>query len=201
MYINLETLEYPVSERDIRAQNPNTSYPASFPVPEGYAYVFPSPVPPFNQYLQYAKETTPELTDLGHYEQRWEVLDLDQSTIDASILNLKTEKNSQINADRLAANFTTFIHQGKEIACDQLSRSDIDGTNGFVSLYGSLPPGWPGGWKAVDNTYVVISTVADWKGLYSSMFAAGNANFAKAQTLKAQLALAQTAEEIQSIIW
>ena len=107
-------------------------------------------------------------------------------------------------AARLAANFSTFPHAGKVIACDQLSRSDIDGTNGFVSfvsLYGTLPPDWPGGWKATDNTYVPISSVAEWKAFYSSMFAAGNANFAKAQTLKEQLEAATTPEEVHSITW
>lgn len=114
---------------------------------------------------------------------------------------LKAAKNAEINAARLAANFTTFAHAGKTIACDQLSRSDIDGTNGFVSLYGALPPGWPGGWKAVDNTYVTIATVDAWKSFYASLFAAGNNNFAKAQTLKATLAAATTAEQIAAVQW
>lgn len=114
---------------------------------------------------------------------------------------LKAAKNEEINAARLAANFSTFQHAGKAIACDQLSRSDIDGTNGFVALYGALPPGWPGGWKAVDNTYVAIATVADWKAFYTSMFAAGNANFAHAQALKALLAAATTAADIAAIQW
>lgn len=114
---------------------------------------------------------------------------------------LKREKNAEINAARLTANFSTFTHAGKAIACDQLSRSDIDGTNGLVALYGSLPPGWPGGWKAVDNTYVAIATVADWKAFYASMFAAGNANFAHAQALKTQLDAATTAEQVAAIVW
>lgn len=114
---------------------------------------------------------------------------------------LKAAKNEEINAARLAANFSTFTHAGKAIACDQLSRSDIDGTNGFVALYGALPPGWPGGWKAVDNTYVAIATVADWKAFYASMFAAGNANFARAQALKGLLAAADTAEAVAAIRW
>ena len=114
---------------------------------------------------------------------------------------LISAKNAEINAARLAANFSTFTHAGKAIACDQLSRSDIDGTNGFVALYGSLPPGWPGGWKAVDNSYVPIADVAAWKAFYSSMFAAGNANFAKAQALKAQLDAATTAEQVAAIVW
>lgn len=114
---------------------------------------------------------------------------------------LKAKKNAEINEARLAANFSTFTHTGKAIACDQLSRSDIDGTNGYVSLYGELPAGWPGGWKAVDNTYVPITTVDEWKAFYASMFAAGSANFAKAQALKAQIADATTAEQVAAITW
>lgn len=114
---------------------------------------------------------------------------------------LKSAKNAEINAARLAANFSTFTHSGKTFACDQLSRSDIDCTNGFVSLYGSMPPGWPGGWKAVDNTYTPITTVNDWKAFYASLFAAGNANFAHAQALKAALSNATTAEQVAAIQW
>lgn len=117
------------------------------------------------------------------------------------LAELKAAKNAEINAARLAANFSTFTHAGKQIACDQLSRSDIDGTNGFVSLYGAMPPGWPGGWKAVDNTYVAIADVAAWMAFYASMFAAGNANFAKAQALKTQLDAATTAEQVAAIAW
>lgn len=114
---------------------------------------------------------------------------------------LKSAKNAGINAARLEANFSTFTHSGKTFACDQLSRSDIDGTNGFVSLYGSMPPGWTGGWKAVDNTYTPIATVNDWKAFYASLFAAGNANFAHAQALKAALSNATTAEQVAAIHW
>lgn len=114
---------------------------------------------------------------------------------------LKVQKNDEINSARLKANFTSFTHAGKAVACDELSRSDIDGTNGYVSLNGAMPPGWPGGWKAVDNTYIPIATVADWKAFYLSLFAAGNANFAKAQSLKATLASATTAAQISAIVW
>jgi len=120
-----------------------------------------------------------------------------------SIETLKASKNDEINAARLKANFTTFTHAGKQIACDELSRSDIDGMNGYVSLNGAMPPGWAsiGGWKAVDNTHVIIPDIAAWKAFYLSMFAAGNANFAKAQSLKAALASATTAEQINAIVW
>lgn len=128
----------------------------------------------------------------------WQLAD-ELPTVD--LAPLKSAKNEEINAARLAANFSTFEHAGKRIACDQLSRSDIDGTNGYVALYGDLPAGWPGGWKAVDNSYVQIEDVAAWKAFYGSMFAAGNANFAHAQALKAALANAGTPEEIEAINW
>lgn len=127
-------------------------------------------------------------------------VDLEQELIE-KIIKAKKDKNEEINAFRLNANFSTFSHQGKLIACDNLSRSDIDATNGYISLTGSMPVGWPGGWKAVDNSYIIISTVDDWKSLYSSLFAAGNSNFAHSQILKNQLGLAQTLEEIEAIVW
>lgn len=114
---------------------------------------------------------------------------------------LKAAKNEAINAARLAANHGTFPHAGKLIASDPLSRSDIDGINGYVSLFRTLPRDWPGGWKATDNTYVPIADVAAWKAFYTSMVAHGNANFAHAQTLKAQLAAATTAAEVEAIQW
>lgn len=131
----------------------------------------------------------------------WLVIDLSANEVAAQLAAAKAEKHAEINAARLGANTSTFTHAGKVIACDQLSRSDIDGTNGFVTLYGTLPPGWPGGWKAVDNTYLPIADVAAWKAFYTSMFAAGAANFAKAQALKASLDTATTLAQVRGVVW
>lgn len=118
-----------------------------------------------------------------------------------TLVDLKATKNAEINAARLAANRSTFAHADKVFACDELSRSDIDGANGMISNLGALPQGWPGGWKAVDNTYLPIATVAEWKAFYGSMFAAGAANFARAQALKESLAAATTAAQVAAIVW
>lgn len=114
---------------------------------------------------------------------------------------IKASKNAEINATRLAANRGTFQFDGRPIACDELSRSDIDGVNGYVGLTGRLPPDFPGVWKAADNSFVSIPSVQAWTDFYSAMVAAGTANFTVAQSLKAQLALAETAEDIESIRW
>jgi hypothetical protein len=118
-------------------------------------------------------------------------------TLDA----VKAAKNTEINAARMAANRSTFTHSGKVFACDELSRSDIDGVNGYASLFGALPASWPGAWKAVDNSYLPIATLNDWKAFYGAMVAAGNANFARAQQLKADLAAATTFEQVNAITW
>ena len=118
-----------------------------------------------------------------------------------SLEALKVEKNEEINAARLAANFTTFPHAGKVFRCDALSRSDIDGTNGTMTLTGAFPPNWPGGWKAVDNTYIQITTREQWEAFYLAMCATGAVNFAHSQTLKATLAAATTAEQVAAITW
>lgn len=118
-----------------------------------------------------------------------------------SIAELKESKNAEINAARLIANQSSFTHQGKQIACDLLSRSDIDAVNGHVGTRNAMPPNWIGGWKAVDNSIVMIPNVDAWNAFYDSMILAGQINFAKSQTLKSQLEAASTAEQVAAIAW
>ena len=81
MYINTTTLTVH-SEQDIRAANPNTSYPVPFISPEGYAYVFPAPSN-HDPVTQVVVPAAPELTVLGHWEQRWAVTDKSAEVIAA----------------------------------------------------------------------------------------------------------------------
>lgn len=110
--------------------------------------------------------------------------------LDAHLAVLRDYKHKQINKWREEANFTYFIYQGKRIACDRLSRSDIDGTNGeivgtaVITGTPAMPLGWVGGWKTMDNSYVPITTPEQWKAFYSAMFNCGSMNFAKSQYLK-----------------
>ncbi len=76
---------------------------------------------------------------------------------------LRIAKNDEINAERERRTFNSFEHAGKNISCDTLSRSDIDGINGYVALNGQFPDVWPGAWKCADNSYLLISSVDEWK--------------------------------------
>lgn len=122
----------------------------------------------------------------------------DQRTLD----ELKAEKNAAINESRLRANQSHFTFAGKQIAVDPLSRSDIDAAHGMILALQAMPPGWPGGWKAMDNTICAINDVPTWLAFYGAMVAQGTANFNHAQALKAQLAAATTPEEVEAIpVW
>jgi hypothetical protein len=117
------------------------------------------------------------------------------------LADLRVEKNAQINEWRGAANLSTFPHAGKLVACDELSRSDIDGVANNIALFGEFPAGFPGGWKATDNTMIPLPDVDAFRALYASMTAQGTENFNHAQILKVQLAAASTPDEIAAITW
>lgn len=120
----------------------------------------------------------------------------------SSLSQAKARKNSAINAARLRANQSHFTFAGKQIAVDPLSRSDIDAAHGAILMLQSLPGGWPGAWKAMDNSYVSIPDVATWGAFYGAMVAQGTANFAHAQALKSQLAAATTLAEVEAVpVW
>lgn len=119
----------------------------------------------------------------------------------ADLTALKLAKNLEINQWRADANLTTFPHAGKLVACDALSRSDIEGVAGNISLMGAFPAGFPNGWKAVDNTIIPLPTIQSFKDMYASMTLQGTLNFARSQELKQALNLAQTPEAIAAIKW
>lgn len=116
-----------------------------------------------------------------------------------TLTDLKAAKNQAINMARAAANSSFFMFQGKRIAVDQLSRSDIDAAHGSILMLQALPPGWPGGWKSMDNEIVLIPDVATWAQFYGTMVATGTANFNHSQALKAQLAAASTPAEVDAV--
>lgn len=115
--------------------------------------------------------------------------------------DLRALKNSEIDHWRALANTSTFNYEGKQIACDALSRSDLDGVAHHVALFGAFPAGFPDGWKAKDKTMLPLADINAFRAMYASMTAQGAMNFNHSQELKAQLAAAITPEEIAAIEW
>lgn len=104
-YINTTNNAYPLTERDIRAAHPNTSFPSQFRAPEGYEWVFPTPQPtPPNPVIQMARETAPAVSSKGQWEQQWEVVDkFADYTDDEGVLHTKDEQEAAALAADAAA--------------------------------------------------------------------------------------------------
>lgn len=73
-YINTKTNKYPVTESEIRAAYPNTSFTTPFIPPAEFQLVFLTPQPAYDSVVQTARETAPVLTAKGNWEQTWEVV-------------------------------------------------------------------------------------------------------------------------------
>lgn len=96
-YIHKGTGQYPVTEQEIRIANQNTSFPVPFIAPDEYALVFPFPLPTYNSITERVVETSPELTVLGTYEQRWQVLPLDQEQASLNAARAASEATDLVN--------------------------------------------------------------------------------------------------------
>lgn len=118
-----------------------------------------------------------------------------------TVEDARVEKRKQINGWRLEASYGGFTYGGKEIATDELSMIDLTKTGTQIARTGVMPANWPGAWKAKDNTYVPITTLADWGALEDAMYQQGLANFLRSQGLKALAEAAATAAEVDAITW
>ena len=120
-----------------------------------------------------------------------------------NILNLENSKkfaNQRINQSKNDAN-SKFSYAGKEFATDPVSRNEIEGINGYVTIRNLFPEDWIGGWKAIDNSYLSITTVTEWQDFYTAMVTSNTLNFSKAQALKDLIGTTTTVAEADAISW
>lgn len=69
-YIHVPTMRYPLRERHIRAENPNTSFSSNFRPPDGYEKVVATDPPTYDELTSNIKEAKPVLVD-GAWVQDW----------------------------------------------------------------------------------------------------------------------------------
>jgi hypothetical protein len=87
VYINTLTGKYPVTEQDIRANNPNVSFSPPFIAPKQYRQVFASKLPDFNPLTQRLAEAAPVISQTGTYERGWTIVDLDPDVAQKNLAN------------------------------------------------------------------------------------------------------------------
>ena len=155
------------------------------------------PVPPEGCTVEEVSRVFPEQPSPWH-RFHWPT----QSWVDhRGLADLKASKRAEINAAWEAASVGTFEFGGKLIDCSRSSRSDIDGVQAEVALTGALPAGFPGQWKARDNSWLPIPDVATWTQFIKAMVAQGLVNFGKAQALKAQIEASESAQDLDGVVW
>lgn len=151
MYINTDTNAYPVSEQEIRANFPNTSFAVPFS-PDGYAWVFPAPAPAYDPVTHAVREIAPELTNKGTWEQRWEVVALDAATVAAN----QAAKAEQVKAS---------IVQATQARLDDFARTrnydDIKSASDYAGC--SVPK------FAAEGTYCRDARAETWAKLYEML--------------------------------
>ena len=147
MLIKVDTHEYPVSEAEFVSRFPDVSFPQVKNYEDfGYAVVFPTPQPATDWY-HLAREIAPELTDKGHWEQQWEVVEVTRPLEVA-----RAEVKRRVTAHRWAvetggisvANYgrvLTSIEDQNRIAtaiqgCTSANIQEVDfkGADGWVSI-------------------------------------------------------------------
>ena len=157
MYINTTTLMQ-LSESEIRALNPNTSYPVPFVPPTGYKYIFPAPQPTYDPVTQRVQAATPELTVLGNWEQRWSVVELyaTQEDKDAAIA-----ANQAADAARIQAAVVTAT----QLRLDTFAQTrNYDGILSACTYATSSVPRF-----AAEGQAAVDARDATWSTLYTLM--------------------------------
>lgn len=151
MWIDTNTNAYPLTENDIRALLPTTSFGQPFSPPEPYAWVFPTPAPAHDAVTHFVREIAPELVE-GNYEQRWEVYALSQE---------------QAAANQAAFNRTRF----NQIVAQAQARLDAFARtrnyDGILSLctYATSPTAK----FAAEGQYGVEARDATWAALYAML--------------------------------
>lgn len=99
MNINLETLEYPVSEGQIQATHPHVSFPVPFAPCDGFATVQPLSPPDHDADTHRAEEMEPAVQE-GQWVQRWRVVPLTPAEIAARLAGDKARLLAAATARR-----------------------------------------------------------------------------------------------------
>ena len=125
-YINTETNEYNITQSQIKALNPNTSFPKVFKAPAPYQTVFAAPKPALTL-IERAQEITPELTSLGHYEQRWEVVPkFVEYADDDDVVHTVAEQEAEAiaaDAQTKAEQLQTSVEERTQARLDEFART------------------------------------------------------------------------------
>lgn len=155
----IEDGTYPVSEAEVRAANPNVSFPSVIDEATlnafGYEVVFQAPRPTAKRY-QSVQEVAPVKSSQGKWEQTFEVVDIEFADDEAKAAYLeswKAEIKATITAKRYSAEVSgVALPNGVKVKTDRESQSQLS------AAYSSLKNGLivDTDWKAEGGVFVKV---------------------------------------------
>lgn len=150
-FIHVASGRYPLSEMDIRAENPNTSFPFPFQATDAYAEVLPTECPSFNNITHELNELPPVLAG-GEFHQVWEVTSLSPEQVAA---------NQAANAQRIQSEIVSATQK----RLDDFARTrNYDGILSLCTYATSAAPKFQ-----TEGQYGVTCRDATWAALYQVM--------------------------------
>lgn len=150
-YIRIADSAYPLTEQQIRAENPHTSYPQIMPRDiEGYGFVQNTAPPAIDPITQSCTEAAPALVN-DTWTQQWQITDLPAEQAAANLATAKALKWEQIKAERDRRKDGGTLVAGKWFHSDRDSRIQ---QIGLVLMGASIPTVE---WKTMDGTFVTMS--------------------------------------------
>lgn len=96
-YLHTQTLERPLTERDVRSRFPNITFAHPFDPPEPYAEYQQTPTPEYDLITHGVREIDPVEQD-GVWVQQWEVYELDPEQVEENIAAAISEARASAHA-------------------------------------------------------------------------------------------------------
>lgn len=155
-YIKIETLQYPVSEQDIRNEYPNTSFAVPFSPPEGFSPVLLSPAPSYDGVTQGYREVAPQQDSMGNWMQTFEVYDLDP------------EQAAANQAEQQKRLMDSIVQETQKRLDDFAKTRNYDGILSLCTYATSTVPKFQ-----TEGQYGVTARDATWDKLYQIMAEVG----------------------------
>lgn len=164
-YINTNTNQYPVTERQIRAEYPLRAHPNPFSPPSEFKPVFPTPQPEHNPVIQIVVEGNPVYSSKGQFEQTWNIQSKFQEyTDDEGIVHTVEEQEQAAlaqHAQEQAIQLQNSVVQAVQVRLDTFVQTkNYDGILSAASYATSTNPTFAAeGQRAVilrDNTWATL---------------------------------------------
>lgn len=197
MWINTETLEWGLSEQEIRRRFPGASFGQPFVAPEPYAVYFQSPRPVYEPITQWVREVQPTQTG-DQWFQAFEVVNFEAEQAQANLESARASKRQAVNAERDRRETAGFPYMGKTLDSDSVSVQRITVVSQAAMAAASAGAPFSIEWTCADDSTLTLDA-AGMIGMPAALATYGSALHQHARSLKAQIEAATNSQELAAI--